>query len=232
VQVLRRAREVSEQSGGAFDVTVAPVLRLYQTRAASIPAGLPDAGELERALALVDYHRLRVDEDVVALDAPGMSITLDGIAKGFVVDRAVASLAAGGADEVLVEAGGDFASGGAGDSEEGWSIAIQDPRDPAGTIGDFRLRGQGAATSGDYVQAFTGDRSLHHILDPRTGRSPAHTSAATIIAPTAMDADALSTAAFVLGPEDGIAFLTRLPNAEGLLVAKDGSPSRTPGFPA
>jgi thiamine biosynthesis lipoprotein len=94
------------------------------------------------------------------------------------------------------------------------------------------LRGEGVATSGDYVQAFTGDRALHHILDPRTGRSPIHTSGATVIASTAMDADALSTAAFVLGPVEGTAFLAQLPGVEGLLVAKDGRPSKTPGFPA
>jgi thiamine biosynthesis lipoprotein len=187
--------------------------------------------EVERALELVDYRRVRVDDAAIALETPGMALTLDGIAKGYVVDRVVHTLVEKGADRVVVEAGGDLASGGAG-AEEGWPVAIQDPRDPAGILGDFRLRGEGVATSGDYVQAFTGDRSLHHILDPRTGRSPAHTSAATVVAGNAMDADALSTAAFVLGPEEGIALLARLPGVEGLLVTKDGRPSRTPGFPA
>jgi thiamine biosynthesis lipoprotein len=100
-----------------------------------------------------------------------MAITLDGIAKGFVVDRVVQTLAERGGGHVLGEAGGAFAAGGKDGELEGWAIAIQDPHDPAGTLGDFRLRGEGVATSGDYVQAFTGDRALHHILDPRTGRS-------------------------------------------------------------
>ncbi|MEX1258388.1 MAG: FAD:protein FMN transferase [Gemmatimonadota bacterium] len=232
VEVLQRAHEISELSGGAFDVTVAPLLRLYQERSTLPGAPLPSDGEVSRALELVDYRRIRVDGDAIALETPGMAITLDGIAKGYVVDRVVQTLVERGADHVVVEAGGDLASGGEGAEKDGWPVAIQDPRNPAGTVGDFQLRGEGVATSGDYVQAFTGDRTLHHILDPRTGQSPIHTSGATVIARNAMEADALSTAAFVLGPEEGVAFLARLPGVEGLLVTKDGRPSRTPGFPA
>jgi len=231
VQVLRRAQEISELSGGAFDVSIAPVLALYQARMARPGAALPNDRELSHALELVGFRKVLVGDEVIALERPGMGVTLDGIAKGFVVDRVVEALTAGGADHVLVEAGGDLAAGGEGAGEHGALVAIQNPRDPAGTLGAFRLYREGVATSGDYVQTFTGDLSLHHILDPRTGRSPIHTSGATVIASSAMDADALSTAAFVLGPEEGTALLAGLPGVEGLLVAKDGSPSGTPGFP-
>lgn len=235
VEVLARARELSERTDGAFDVTVAPLLDLYGARAETRRAGpggesLPAPAEVDAALSLVDFRQLRLGpgEGEVALERPGMSLTLDGIAKGYVVDRAVATLVASGADRVLVEAGGDLAAR----SDEGWDVAIQDPHDSGGSLGVFRLRGRGVATSGDYVQAFTQDRRHHHILDPRTGRSPDHTSGVTVVAPSAMDADALSTAAFVLGPGDGLALLEETEGVEGLIVGKDGSRVSTGGFRA
>lgn len=236
VEVLVRARELSERTDGAFDVTVAPLLELHRARATEARTGEesgapgPTPREVEAARSLVDFRRVRVGpgEGEVALERPGMSLTLDGIAKGYVVDRAVATLVASGADRVLVEAGGDLAA--RGGAEEGWDVAIQDPHDSRGSLGVLRLRGQGVATSGDYVQAFTQDRRNHHILDPRTGRSPDHTSAVTVVAPSAMDADALSTAAFVLGPRDGLALLEETEGVEGLIVGKDGSRVSTRGF--
>src|SRR5690606_29927365 len=96
-------------------------------------------------------------------------------------------------------------------------------------LGVVELRGS-IASSGDYVHAFTPDRRLHHILDPRTGRSPERASGTTVTAPTALDADAASTTAFVLGPEAGIAFLEGLPGVEGVLVTKDGERFATRGF--
>jgi thiamine biosynthesis lipoprotein len=109
VRVLRRAQEVSNQSGGAFDVSIAPLLSLYQSKVASADPHLPSDAEVARSLSLVDFQRIRVEDDAIALELPGMAITLDGIAKGFVVDRVVQTLAVRGAQPLLVEAGGDFA---------------------------------------------------------------------------------------------------------------------------
>ncbi|MDX1566307.1 MAG: FAD:protein FMN transferase [Longimicrobiales bacterium] len=235
VEVLARARNLSERTEGAFDVTVAPLLDLYRARAdggdgmsGGAQPALPSDEEIEAALARVDYRRLRLESGLVALEEPGMSLTLDGIAKGYIVDGAVATLAAGGAERVLVEAGGDLATRGsdAGDQE----VAIQNPLDPGGVLGVLRLRGEGVASSGDYVHAFSQDRRHHHILDPRTGRSPRHTAGVTVVAPRAVDADALSTAAFVLGPEEGLALLEEADGVEGLIVGKDGSRKVTRGL--
>ena len=159
-----------------------------------------------------------------------MAVTLDGIAKGFVVDRAVAVLTHAGAERVMVEAGGDMST--TAGAEEPWRIGIQNPHDPGATLGVLQLRGDALASSGDYMQYFTPDRRLHHIIDPRTGRSPEQSSGTTIRAARALDADALSTSVFVLGPVAGIALLGRIDGVEGMLVTKAGEQVASKGFRA
>jgi len=113
---------------------------------------------------------------------------------------------------------------------ESWRVTIRDPLRSGGTLGTLALRGECVASSGDYLQQFSESQQLHHILDPRTGLSPDHTSAVTILARSAMDADALSTAIFVTGPDAGLALLGGLPGVEGLIVTKEGERLTTPGF--
>ena len=228
ITVLNRAREISEASDGAFDITVAPVLELYRTWFESESSPPPDA-LLRRTLSTVDYRQVQVEGSSVRL-APGMAITLDGIAKGYVVDRTVAVLEGVGADRVLVNAGGDMASSGAASPAERWRVGIQDPHDPGGLASVLLLAGESVATSGDYHRAFTEDRSFHHIVDPRTGRSPDGASSATVVASRAMDADAASTTALVLGPLDGVSLLERLDGVEGVIVAKSGDTVWTKGM--
>lgn len=221
LEVLRRAGAWHERSGGAFDPTVAPLLDLYAARAGrGLP--LPADGEIARALEGIGFEHVRIGDDAVRFTRPGVGLTLDGIAKGYVVDRTVARVVRAGAERVMIDAGGDMASGGRTVADEPWTIGLQDPHQPAGSLGRIRLAGDAVATSGDYMQSFTEDRRHHHILDPRTGRSPDHASAVTVVTATAMDADALSTAALVLGPEAAIALLDRTDGAEGIIVGKDG----------
>ena len=229
LEVVSRALDYSRITGGAFDVTVAPVLNLYVSRFAVTDVPPTDA-EVSAAMALVGWQGLRVDDRTIVLERPGMAITLDAIAKGYIVDRAVATLTATGADRVIVEAGGDMATRATGDDP--WQVAIQDPHDPRGSLGVVQLHGESLASSGDYVQYFTPDRRLNHTIDPRTGLSPRHSSGSSVRAPTAMDADALSTSVFVLGSRDGIALLDRLDGIEGMLVSKTGEIFASRGFRA
>ena len=228
LEVVSSALDYSRMTGGAFDVTVAPVLNLYVSRFAVTDVPPTDA-EVSAAMALVGWQGLRVDGRTIVLERPGMAITLDAIAKGFVVDRAVATLTAAGADRVIVEAGGDMAT--RADGDDPWQVAIQNPHDPRGSLGVVQLRGESLASSGDYMQYFTPDRRLNHTIDPRTGRSPQHSSGSSVRAPTAMEADALSTSVFVLGPREGIALLDRLERIEGMLVTKTGELFASRGFP-
>ena len=227
VEVMDRALHYAELTGGAFDVTVAPVLNLYVSRFAQGDVGPSDA-EVAAAHALVGWRGVRIDGSTISLARSGMAVTLDGIAKGFVVDQAVAVLGREGADRVLVEAGGDMSATVADD--EPWQIGIQNPHDLRGTLGVLQLRGEALASSGDYMQYFTPDRRLNHIIDPRTGRSPEQSSGTTIRAARAIDADALSTSVFVLGPDEGIALLDRLDGVEGMLVTKTGEQLASKGF--
>jgi thiamine biosynthesis lipoprotein len=162
-----------------------------------------------------------MSEGEIAFGKAGMAVTLDGIAKGYIVDQAVEVLKTRGATSVLVNAGGDIASAGESFGGDPWRIGLQDPRVADGSLGVLGLRGESVATSGDYVHYLTPDMSLHHILDPRTGSSPEHTSGVSVVAPSAMAADALSTATLVLGPREGIELLDRLDGIEGMIVTKD-----------
>jgi thiamine biosynthesis lipoprotein len=229
LHVMTQALDYARMSGGAFDPTVAPLLKLYTSRAER-GEGLPDVATVAHTLRLVGYEGVHITGTGVAFDHPGMSVTLDGIAKGYIVDRTVATLVGAGADRVLVDAGGDMASGGEGSVDEPWTVAVQDPRDVHGAVDLVHLAGGCIATSGDYLQWFTEDRTAHHIIDPRTGRSPIHTASVSVVADSAMTADALSTAVMVLGPEAGVRLLEPLDSVEGLVVNKSGEALRTRGF--
>jgi thiamine biosynthesis lipoprotein len=228
--VLGHALDCASLTDGAFDVTMAPLLELY-TSCFATRGRPPSDAEVAATLERVGWRGLRIDHDSVTFELPGMAVTLDGIAKGYVVDRAVAILAAAGADRVLVDAGGDMAAGGTS-VDEPWRVAIRHPRDARDSLGVLEFGAGSVASSGDYVQSFTPDRRFHHILDPRTGRSPDHTSAVTVVAHTAMAADALSTAVFVLGPAAGVALLDRLGGVAGMVVTKNGAVRTSTGFDA
>ena len=229
VEVMSRALTYSSMTNGAFDVTVAPLLQLYTSRfeAGSRP---PADSEIERTLESVDYRRVSVDKDVIVLEGSGMRVTLDGIAKGYIVDQTVRTLVGDGAERVLINAGGDMAPGGHGSLESPWTVGVRDPADAQGMLAQLRLGGECIATSGDYMQAFTQDRRFHHIIDPRTGYSPNQASAVTVVTTSAMDADALSTAVMVLGPTEGFQLMKNLDDTEGVIVTKEGRQMRTPGL--
>jgi FAD:protein FMN transferase len=213
VELLSLARHYSELTGGAFDVTVKP--------------------RLDGSQAPVDYRQLQVSAAAIRLGRPGMAVTLDGIAKGRVVDGAVAMLAGYGFDNVLVEAGGDLFGGGQRADGSPWRVGVAHPRAGNGALlATFAIGARAAATSGDYQHAFAADFSQHHIVDPRTGRSPAELASATVLAPSAADADALSTACLVLGKDAALALLERLPHVAGLLVTKEMARFATRNFPS
>ena len=229
VAVVRRALHFAELTGGAFDPTVAPLMELYRSSFAEIDAP-PAETDVMHARSLVGYRRVRLDAAGIAFAGPGMSVSLDGIAKGYILDRVVAQVTAAGAAGVLADGGGDVSAGEGEVAGTGWPVGVEHPREPGTMLGTIEVRHQGVATSGDYMRAYTADLRHHHIVDPRTGASPGHTSAATVVAPSAMDADALATAAMVLGPVHGIELLERVDGAEGIIVTRELDLVRSSGF--
>ena len=220
VDVLERARYFHQLSAGAFDITVEPLLRLFD-KSFSERSAPPSDVEIEETLQLVGFDRIEVTSDRIYLP-DGMKITLGGIAKGYAIDRAVAVLKEHGIERGLVNAGGDMRSIGS-KGENSWKIALQNPRNGSDYIAILPLNDSAVATSGDYERYFDPDMRFHHIIDPRTGYSATELMSVTIVTETALDADALATAVFVSGVQDGMTLVNSMDNVEALIITSEGS---------
>ncbi len=219
--VLRRSQEWSKASVGAFDITVGAFSRLWSFGEAW---AVPNSVNLRAALPSVDYNLVRMTGDTLRLLRPGMSLDLGAVAKGYAVDRVAAVLRNEDVRSGLIEAGGDVRFWGEKPDGSRWRLGIQHPRrrDQIIEVGDIGFNA--LATSGDYEQFFEQDgQRFHHILDPRTGYPARESVSATVWTDNAMDADILSTAAFVMGPDAAMAWIESLPRAEALLFfERDG----------
>jgi thiamine biosynthesis lipoprotein len=225
-EVLERSLWVARETNGAFDITVGAFKGLWKFDQDN-DGTLPARAEVLGRLPLVDFRGLVLDSErhTARLARAGQSITLGGIAKGLIVDRAVAKLREAGLTDFLVQAGGDlYAAGRHGDRP--WRVGIQDPRagSPQGRGTDtsfamLSLENAAFNTSGDYERFVIKDgRRYHHILDPKTGYPVTHTRSVTVLAPTSFLADTLDTAVFVLGAERGMRFVESQPGVEAVIV--------------
>jgi thiamine biosynthesis lipoprotein len=223
VQVLRRAVHFGELSRGAFDVTVKPVL---DARAGGLAIG-------PALLGLVDYRQIQIAGSQVGYQKAGMGVTLDGIAKGWIMDATAGVLRRHGYENSLVEAGGDLMAGGLNGAQQPWKVGITNPRsnDKSQTIAVVQVSGAGLATSGDYRNSLSADFQENHIIDPRSCESPVELCSATVMAPCCADADALSTSVMVLGAEQGMGLIEGLEGVEAMTVTKDMRVERSRGFP-
>ncbi|MFV0437231.1 MAG: FAD:protein FMN transferase [Desulfopila sp.] len=228
--VLRGSLQLSEETDGAFDVTMLPLLTLYSDSGEQGATPAPAILRQTRTRT-TDYRKLQVSAEEVRLSEPNMAVTLDGIAKGYIVDQGVAALKAEGFGQVFVDAGGDLMVTGAKPDGSPWRIGIMNPRKdrPFKPVA-FPVTERAVATSGDYFQAFTPDMRNHHIIDPHTGYSSPELASCTVTAPTAMRADGLATAVMVLGRHRGLELLETLPGCEGYLIDKQLNGFATSGF--
>ena len=195
-QVLDRALEISTRTDGDFDITVAPVLDYFlaQPRPLVLDPATRDA--VARREALVGYKSIFLTKDAVVLNRAGMAVTLDGIAKGFVVDQGIAALRAAGIEYALIDAGGDLRAIAGGDPGRYWNVGIVDPLQDSRLAAVLRLRNAALSTSGNYQVFFSADRRLFHIINPHTGYSPDDYSSVTVMAEETMETDAMSVAGF------------------------------------
>jgi thiamine biosynthesis lipoprotein len=222
-EVLRVSQEVSEWTGGKFDVTFAALSGLWKFDH-DIDGHVPDRADIAPRLPLVDYRALTIDDraGTAALARAGMKVNLGGIGKGYAVDRAATIVRDAGLADFMIQFGGDlFVAGRRGDRP--WRIGVQDPRGaPNTSFAAIELTDVAFSTSGDYERFFIRDgRRYHHILDPDTGEPAAQSRSVTIMAKTATAADGLSTGVFILGGEQGLALIERVPDVEGLIVTAE-----------
>lgn len=225
--VLAQAAELSQLTGGAFDITVQPLWRAYSAAAASHM--LPTARELAHARSLVDWRDVVISEDGVQLRRPGMQITLNGLAQGYAADVALAAVQRHGIRHALLDTG-EFAGRGRKRPQQPWVLGVRDPRDAEALAATLYVSGCGVATSGDYETTFTPDYRHHHIFDPQLGDSPEELASVTVMAPSSMLADGLSTAFMVMGREKSAALAAMLPAVDLLTVDKRGAEWSSPGF--
>lgn len=229
VGVLRAASDLSERTDGVFDVTIQPLWTLHKACAAGGTAASAEA--IAEARAKVDWRRVEINEDRLALHGEGTQVTLNGIAQGYAADQVARALREFGVSHALIDTG-EIGAMGHHAEKDAWNIGIKHPRDSASFLETAALCDRCLATSGDYESYFSPDFRLHHLLDPRTGRSPLELCSVSVAAPTAMQADGLSTAACLLGLRRGIELIEATAQADALFVTKDGDVRRTAGFPA
>lgn len=223
VEILLRARAVSADSEGLFDVSFYAVGQLWRFGPDARP---PTPEAIAERLPAVDWRAIEVDAaaNTASLTRPGMKIGLGAIAKGYAVDKAAALLHARGFANHIVEAGGDTqVSGQKGDKP--WRVGVQDPQAAAGRIGYLTARDEAVVTSGNYARFFEWEGVRYtHILDPRIGWPiPADKTpkSVTLVASNATDADAYCTAISVMEPERGLAFVEARPGLEAIIIGPD-----------
>lgn len=220
--VIGKALWAGKTSEGAFDITFQVMSDLWKFgSAADAEPKPPDAAEVRRRRALIDYRKVELDPKASrARVAAGRKIGLGGIAKGYIVDRAVAVLRRAGLSSFLVQAGGDLY--GAGTKPDGgkWVSGIQDPRGPQGTFfAAIELEDHAFSTAGDYARAYVaGGRRYHHIIDPRTGYPATASRSVTVWAEDAVTADMVDDAVFILGPEKGMKIVDSLSGVGVVIV--------------
>lgn len=220
-RVLGTGLEVARLSGGAFDPTVRPLTALW--RFEDTPR-VPSDEEIREARQHVGWRHVRVAGERVAADTAGIRLDLGAVGKGYVVDEAIEVLRARhGVRAALVAASGDMRAFGPGPRRGEWTIGLAHPRAPGALAARFPLSDGAVSTSGDYERAFfEGGVRYHHLLDARTGWPARGAASATVFAPTATEADALATACFVLGPEEGRRLLEGLPGREAIWIVERG----------
>ncbi len=227
-EAVQFALAVAEESGGAFDPTVGYAMetrgfnREYST-GQTVRSGIEPG-------AAANYRDVRLDpaRKTITLLRP-LVLDLGAVAKGLAIDLAARELQPF-FENFAIDAGGDLYLGGASPSGEPWAIGIRHPRRDNELIDSLRVSNRAVCTSGDYEKRAPAGDGGHHILDPRTGVSARSVASVTVVAPTAMLADALATAAFVLGPADGIRLFERL-GVEGLIVSPRARAIRNSGDP-
>lgn len=222
--VLERGLYYSELANGRFDITVGPIVKLWNI--GTEYAAVPDPKVLKEKIQLIDHNKLHLNRDALTakLDVPGMQVDLGAIAKGYAADEVAKVLKENGVQHAIINLGGNVLTVGGKIGGDPWKIGIQDPFNPRGEfLGIIPIKDKTVVTSGTYERYFEQDgKRYHHILDPRTGY-PADNEVASvsIITDKSMDGDGNSTSVLLLGLEEGMKFVESQKNIEAIFITYD-----------
>jgi len=226
-EVLRRSQELADASGGAFDVTQGPVIRLW--RDARKTHRVPDPAALGDATTRSGYTKLHLDPEhrTVILDVEGMQLDAGGIGKGYAASAALAALTQHGVESALVAVSGDLAFSAAPPGQRGWRIRVQQDPPVAGVPATLELTDAAVSTSGSSEQHVDIDgRRYSHIIDPASSNALVEDLTVTIVARHGADADSLATAVSVLGVTRGLALVESRPDVAALIVQRFGDEAK------
>jgi thiamine biosynthesis lipoprotein len=229
--ILLIARQISDLTNGAFDVTFGALSDVWKFDHDQDDR-IPGPEEIRQRLPLVNYRDLELRDDGTAfLKRKGMRVNLGGIGKGYAVDRAAAIFRQRGFRDFMIQAGGDLYVAGRHDGHP-WRLGIRDPRGPADRIfAALDLSDGTFSTSGDYERFFIKDgRRYHHIIDLSTGEPARKSRSVTLVTGRAVVADALAKAVFILGPQAGMSLVERLPNIDAVIVGAHNEVVVSPGL--
>lgn len=227
-KVIRVALEWAARSRGAFDPTLATLIDLWDIPAGPKPP--PSDEEVADALTRTGWQRARWLGSMHSVRLEGVALDLGAIAKGYAVDLAAEALHRSNASGFIIDGGGDLMVWGDKYGKP-WRVGIQDPDRPGLRFRVVELPFGALVTSGDYERAYDWEgQRIHHILDPKTGRPATGCRSVTVWAQRVMDADAVATAVFVMGPEAGLAWLEELADVEGLIIDAEGDIHVSSGF--
>lgn len=229
MEVLSSSLHYHRLSGGAFDITIKPVVDLYQ-ESFRVNHGPPSSKDLKEAVEKVGSRYLKITENSASFGRSGMEVTLDGIAKGYIVDRAMDLLRQQKIEHALINAGGDILVHGGKGKNKPWKIGIQDPMKRKGQVDVVSLNNGAIATSGNYEVFFDREKLFHHLIKPNSGSPAPETASVTIRAASCMEADAIATSVYAMGPARGNQFIGQLPAIEGLVINSQGKKRPSPGW--
>jgi thiamine biosynthesis lipoprotein len=228
--VIGHSLEYHELSRGAFDISVEPVVGLFRERLDNALPQEPTRAEIAAALELVGSKHIEVADGKISFGKAGMGVTLDGIAKGYIVDAIGQVLGRHKIRNYLINAGGDIRTAGTKEKRQPWTVAVQDPTKRGPYPDTIQLTDGAVATSGSYEVYFDRDRLFHHIVNSTSGMSPNLHASVSVVAPSTTAADALATAVFVLDPRTGIAFIDAMPGCECLIIDANGLQLKSTGW--
>ncbi len=230
VHLLSEAKRFAALTDGAFDISVQPLWRLYAEHFSADPGTTqaPDASAVEKARALVDFRAIEVDRNRVAFTRPGMAVTLNGIAQGYITDKVALLLRSEGIANVLLDLGENYAIDGHPEGRP-WRIGLIDPFAPADYDEIVEIENRAVATSGGYGTMFGADPSNHHLFSPASGMSANHHASVSVLADKATTADALSTGLFVAPRAAAEHVVAALPGLEVRITEANGAKHRLVG---